>query len=122
MRHVLTDKLFTDIEEASARQVTLFIPAPRIAGAFDIQDILHVINREPQSATSNQELNLLCDLSAFAVTAFASRAPPGSRWAARLCPEWGRSSMLSPTAPTSAATLSTLLEFLRDLKDDVIYD
>ncbi|CAH0476230.1 unnamed protein product [Peronospora belbahrii] len=42
-------------------KVALTIPAPRIAGVFGIEDIFHAINREPQTATWNQVVNLLCN-------------------------------------------------------------
>ncbi|CAH0479884.1 unnamed protein product [Peronospora belbahrii] len=42
-------------------KVALTIPAPRIAGVFGIEDIFHAINREPQTATWNQAVNLLCN-------------------------------------------------------------
>ncbi|TDH72444.1 uncharacterized protein CCR75_005703 [Bremia lactucae] len=84
-RHVPTDKFFADIADAQARsasaaelrtlalrevqrsrvstddKVKLFIPASRIAGEYGIDEILHAINREPQSATWDQVLNSLCD-------------------------------------------------------------
>ncbi|CAI5700578.1 unnamed protein product [Peronospora effusa] len=84
-RHVPTDKFFADIAEAQARsasadelrvlalrevqrsrvatddKVKLFIPESRIASEFGIDDILHAINREPQSSTWDQALNSLCD-------------------------------------------------------------
>ncbi|KAL4095006.1 hypothetical protein PRIC1_010656 [Phytophthora ramorum] len=84
-RHVPTDKFFADIDEAIANKVSaqeirvlalrevqrsrvavddkvkLFIPAARIASVYGVEDILHAINREPQSPTWDQALNSLCD-------------------------------------------------------------
>ncbi|KAJ8554721.1 hypothetical protein ON010_g9763 [Phytophthora cinnamomi] len=84
-RHVPTDKFFADIDEAIANKVSaqeirvlalrevqrsrvavddkvkLSIPAARISNVYGIEEILHAVNREPQSSTWDQALNSLCD-------------------------------------------------------------
>ncbi|RLN88734.1 hypothetical protein BBJ28_00025687 [Nothophytophthora sp. Chile5] len=84
-RYIPTDKFFAKIDDAMSNgataeeirmlalqevqrarvpkedKVTLFIPAPRIAGEHGINEILHSINRETQTATWDNALSSLCD-------------------------------------------------------------